>query len=171
MGSNRTASLIVRAAVRGVVDFSHAKLLDRHWWLRLHILLDEVENEDMIELAKQAFLFHMLTAANGAISEQSFDTARKTAKTMFKRIDSWLRPWVETNEENVAQQNRGLYEQHIGSLNDPNHLAAVQQTIDSMNREMAQAKMEQPISTSEELFRRFQERDARRLKKTSPRRR
>lgn len=140
MASNRTATLIVRAAARGLIDFSQARLLDRKWWLRLQILLDEIETADLIDLAKQAFMFHMLTAANGSLNEESFSAARTSANKLFKKVDKWLRPWVrEEDDKNVL---RSLYERYIGKFDDPAHKAAVDAEVANMKRQMQTAHRE-----------------------------
>lgn len=140
MASNRAATLIVRAAATGLVDFSKAKLLERKWWLRLQILLDELETRDTIDLAKQAFLFHLFTAANSGFTDETITSARKSAHKLFKKIDNWLRPWV--NEADSSNALHALYERYIGSMRDPEHAKAVHDEVAMMHAQVAEAKEE-----------------------------
>jgi hypothetical protein len=38
---------MARAAYNGKVDFSKADVRDRNWWLRLNIMLDQLEAEQI----------------------------------------------------------------------------------------------------------------------------
>jgi len=50
LAGSRTANLILRAATRGVIDFSQMKFFDSHWHRRVRLLLKGLSDEDNREL-------------------------------------------------------------------------------------------------------------------------
>ncbi len=154
---------MVRAAARGVVDFRRARPLEPNWWRRLNLLLDEVEAEDTLRLAGEAFRFHMLTAANSALTEAAFKSSRESAQKLFKTMDGALRPWV-VDRDNKGSAEAELYRQLIGDYRaDPAFKAAVDAEAQSMLDACAAA----PEKTEDQLY---QERLERRLREQERRR-
>ena len=148
---------MVRAAARGVVDFHRARPLEPNWWRRLNLLLDEVETEDTMYLAGEAFRFHMLTAANSSLTEGAFKSSREAAQKLFKTMDGALRPWV-VDRENKRNEEVELYRQMIGDYKaDPKFKAIV----DAEAKAMLDAVAAGPDKTEDQLY---QERLDRRLR-------
>lgn len=115
---------MVRAAARGALDFRSARLQEPNWWRKVTLILDEIEAADAVWLAAKAFLFHMLTAANGSVSEAGFKSSREAAHGLFKTADGILRPWAARQDDGASF--RELYRQTIGDYqNDPAFRAAV----------------------------------------------
>lgn len=142
---------MVRAAARGVVDFRRARPLEANWWRRLNLLLDEVESDDIVHLAGEAFRFHMLTAANAALAEGSFKSAREAAQKLFKTMDSALRPWASDRDNEKGKVEIELYKQLIGDYrNDP----AFRATVEAEAKAMLAAAEAAPTETEDQLYER-----------------
>lgn len=125
METDRGAVLTVRAAVRGTIDFSQARLLDPDWWRRCLILLNGVAAEDDIATYQTIYRYHLALVGNSGLSEDSFRDVQDRARDAFNDLMQLYRPWSskvkashEIREEE-AQQLREAYKQAFGfDVND-----------------------------------------------------
>jgi hypothetical protein len=90
---DRAAVLTVRAAVRGVIDYSQARLLDPDWWRRHYILVKEMEREDDLRLYERVLSQYQALVSNSGLTEESFKKTQDSAHDAFQDILCLLRPW------------------------------------------------------------------------------
>ena len=120
METDRGAVLTVRAAVRGVIDFSKARLLDPHWWRRSSILIKAVGADDDERLLRDIFNFHLALVSNSGLTDESFAKEQSKARDAFYDITGAIRPWEGVSAEaRKAKEIKDLRQQYIAVFGDP----------------------------------------------------
>ena len=118
MASDRGAVLTVRAAVRGVIDFSKARLLDPDWWRRCLLLLEAVAQEDELTVQDNIYRYYLALVANAGLTKESFESSQSNANTSFKDLVRLLRPWEAKSHPQAQQEEfeayRATYEKMFG---------------------------------------------------------
>jgi hypothetical protein len=119
---DRGAVLTVRAAIRGVVDYSEAQVLDPDWWRRHYILLTAMAREDDQKIQKGVFDYHRALVANSGLTEESFKGAQTNARDAFYDLIGALRPWEGSSaKERAAKENEDMRLAWFQAFNiDPN---------------------------------------------------
>lgn len=123
MASDRGAILAVRAAVRGIVDFSKARFLDPTWWSYLALIYDELEEEAILEVHKAVYQYQLAILSSGALSDASAKKFQTDARDTFTRISDGLQPWLrdllEKQRKTEAEDLLELYRREFGDMKDP----------------------------------------------------
>jgi hypothetical protein len=96
---DRAASLTIRSAAMGIVDYSKARLQDTTWWRYWRYMLQEVENQSDQKLLRLAFDFHLGLISNSNLSADDFKKIQKELMELFKDYEGNLRPWLGRNRE------------------------------------------------------------------------
>lgn len=95
---------MVRAALTKAVDFSQASATDAGWWRRCNILLDEQARVDDEGLLAQAYRYHLALMSNSALTDDSFNRAKKSALESFTEIFNLAHPWETTTPRKMRQE-------------------------------------------------------------------
>lgn len=117
----------MRAALRGVIDFREARVLDVSWWRRLNILLREMEREDQIKITQAQLLKYCAFIANGNLEESDFKGIQEKAQESIRGLITLIYPWFDSEKDKtkVLDDLTSLWTAHFGDWNDP----AVQERI------------------------------------------
>lgn len=119
----RDAVLAVRAAARGVVDFTKARILDRRWWQVYYALIDEMDRQDRIASDRDSLHFHLALMAHGNLADEGFSKSQDKAIERYNGILDELYPW--NNEDKKTQERtkhdalRDTYKAVVGDPTDP----------------------------------------------------
>jgi len=167
----------VRAAVRGIIDYSEARLLDPRWWKRTRLLLNAMVREDDFLLQRGIFDYHRSLASNSGLTEESFKLSQERARDSFHDILGALRPWEGSSaEERKAKEYADLrqaYVEAFGDPSDPEYQAEQEEKLRQWKEQREQEKSEY-VDEWEELqsrLRAYREDIARRQKELRERRR
>lgn len=119
MARDRRAALIVQAAARGIVDFSKYKPFDRHWWLRLSWLLNELESDNLRQILTVQHQQHC-GALEYTAGRQAFDHHWQTSAKLLNQIIGLYFPW-EAKDQHLTKQEEyvSLRQQWINAFGDP----------------------------------------------------
>jgi hypothetical protein len=98
---------MVRAALSGAVDFSQASATDAGWWRRTNVLLDELASREDADLLAEAYQYHLALMGNSALTDDSFNRAKKSALETFTEIFNLAHPWETTSLRQMRQQQLG----------------------------------------------------------------
>lgn len=163
MEADRGAVLTQRAAVRGVVDFTTARLLDVRWWRRTNVLIQAMAAEDKIIATRAAFDLQRSLVGNSGLTEKSFEECQKAAKALFGDIVDCLHPWAAKDAEGrkAGQLDNMIadYKKYVGDPDDPEY---AKKLLHDLERLDAQEKVDGPAeSETERIDRLLKERDDR----------
>jgi hypothetical protein len=160
--TDRGAVLTLRAAARGVIDFSKARVDDVRWWRRTNVLIKTMSVEDDMVAVRAAFDLQRSLVGNSGLTDKSFEASQKTAKALFGDIVEVLYPW--SSKESAARKAgeiEGLinqYKQLVGDPNDPEFQKKLEHDYEVFKNQDSAVEVE---SDSERIDRLMQEREAR----------
>lgn len=110
---------MVRAAATGAVDFAAADPLDRRWWARLRIILDELAGQARFELNR---LYHgrgrSLLALEG-LGQQSLQSIQESLEAYEKEIEGILTPWRRAPKRDREAAVAKLRQEWVETWGDP----------------------------------------------------
>jgi len=87
------------------VDYSEADILDRKWWLRWRILLNEMMTQEDRAIMEQLYSYHLALVSNSGLTEDSFKSTQASARENFEEIVGANRPWIgRTKEERFTTE-------------------------------------------------------------------
>jgi hypothetical protein len=98
---------MVRAALAGAVDFTGVSATDVQWWRRCNIILDELSRLEDGDLLAEAYRYHLALMANSALTDDSFNRAKKSALETFTEIFNLAHPWETTSTRKMRVQQMG----------------------------------------------------------------
>ena len=113
------------AAVRGIIDYSEAQLLDVSWWRRTRVLLNGMQRDSDLKLREAVYQYHLALVANSALDDESFKKVQGAAKDTFDDILEAYRPWDD--EARSDRYKHGVsgameaYKRLIGDPDDPEY--------------------------------------------------
>ncbi len=112
---DRAAILTLRAAAKGVIDFSRTDLHSPTWWKNWRYLTGVIDTEDRGELLCRAYEFQLALISNARLAESdNFTAAQKRAKDIFYDLEGNLRPWLgRTKAERDVREKEQYREQWI----------------------------------------------------------
>lgn len=156
---------MVRAAVRGVVDFSKAEVDDPRWVRRTHVLLTEMSKEDDRNAGEVRLRLWCSYLANGWLEESDFKKFQGMAREECQHLLDDIYPWTNTTDA-AGRQAAALeeaYKAQFGkSPDDPELLAEIEEGI--RKHEIAQ-RAERAETDDERVMRLIKERDLERIRK------
>lgn len=151
---------MLRAAARGVVDFSKARLGDVAWWRRVNTLVQAMARDDELVPLRAAFDYRRSLVGNSGLTPESFKDSQKTAGDLFQEITTVVRPWADkaaaAATETVVGGLIDAYKRLIGDPNDPEFRAKLVKDLEAQKAGRG-ARTE---SDEERVERLMQERDA-----------
>lgn len=99
MERDRAAVLTIRSAVSGIIDYREADVLDRRWWRRWRMLINEMATQSDKELLHQLYLYHLALVSNSGLTEESFKSTQQSARDNFEEFVAKVRPWLGRSRE------------------------------------------------------------------------
>jgi hypothetical protein len=134
--------MLIRAAVRGAIDFKRAKVLDPKWWRLVTLVVDGLARDDDVRLADAGFRYHLALLSNGELTPESFKDVQKHAREAYQSLVVKLKPWLADaiggTLANEAAHLSELYKQHIGDMNNPEFRAMIEAEAARMHAETRQ---------------------------------
>lgn len=167
MESDRGAVLTLRAASRGVIDFSKARVLDVSWWRRANALIRAMDSEDDLVAIRAAFDFQRSLVGNSGLTEQSFKDCQKSAKALLGELLNALHPWLAKARPDEISGLVEKYKKLVGDPADPEFRKKLDHDLallDAADAEQAPAETE-----DQRIDRLIAERDARNAEAKRPR--
>jgi hypothetical protein len=119
----------------GVVDFREAKLLDRHWWLRLKMLIEEIESQECKNFIEMQNIRHS-SALNYLAGKQAFDHHWKQLTELGKQWTALSFPWLNKtdNTSHSELMKRWKRAHKITDLNSPEAQAKINALADDLKQ-------------------------------------
>lgn len=137
MVSDQVASLLVRVAADGLVDFSKAKLLDRGWTIKLRLLLKAYQDNKQAKMSNLYFQRAVSVLAYG--DPDTFKKAWALSDKAIDLIEQLECPWLDRDRKPKKDYNeyRALIEQYkrvIGDPDDPAFKVKIDEAVEELKR-------------------------------------
>lgn len=120
-----------------MVDFSQARLLDRRWYLKLRLLLDAIEADNVMRLREMAHRQHC-AALNYEAGQEAFDHHWEAADEVRDRARRALFPWLKddagSGRRSIAEVMREQYLRVFGDPSRPEAREAERQLLERLQR-------------------------------------
>lgn len=145
MEGHRQLRLIVRAALDGVIDFSQADFLDPRWHARLHLLLEELTQQDYREFLKMKAGRELAYISSPFHDENSWAAHTKAeAEYLEDWTDNLFGIKTERGDRRarIAKAHRDAWQQEFGQMNDPETQRKIDETVASLRMQRDQARSE-----------------------------
>lgn len=85
--------------------------MDRGWWRRWRILLNEMTSQADREMLQQLYAYHLALISNSGLTKDSFKSTQKSARENFEEIIATMRPWTGRSiEERLSQEQDQIKE-------------------------------------------------------------
>lgn len=166
MVADRGAVLLIRAASRGVIDFSKCRVLDIAWWRKVNAVVQSMATEDELVGLKAALQFQCALVGNGTLTNESFDAAKKTSQNLLNSIFNLTQPWAAKSISEVKteeiQSLVDLYKQTIGDPDDPEFRKKLEADLARLESDRLSAMSAVPEDDMARIDRLMREQDARR---------
>jgi hypothetical protein len=146
---------MVQAAARGVVDFSTADLLDRRWWMKLWLMLDQVEGDNVV-LVRRMEHAHNVALLDYKLDGKAFDLHWDRSTTALREVWDALFPWCKMDATSGAAVDK-LHEAWVRQWGDPNSpetLKKIQLTVEYLKGLQARADKRGGRKTPRTIIRR-----------------
>lgn len=117
---------MVQAAARGAVDFGKADVLDRDWWRRLWLVLDQVEADSVVRVRALQHAQHA-AALDYHSGEKAFDKHWDGCNEATNQIRAILLPWLGEGE-GAGDALRQAWVNKYGDPSDPEVAAKISST-------------------------------------------
>lgn len=132
---------MIRAAVKGVIDFHAARPRDLDWWRRCNVLIEEMGRQDRERLDRDAMHYHLVLASVAAT--MGGDKVQDTLDSASERFDSILKlvcPWDNraADKKKTYEELADVYRKTIGDPNDPAFKEILDSEIKKLQRPPAQ---------------------------------
>ena len=88
----------------GIIDYREADVLDRRWWRRWRMLINEMATQADKELLHQLYLYHLALVSNSGLTEESFKSTQQSARDNFEEFVAKVRPWLGRSKEERSKQ-------------------------------------------------------------------
>jgi hypothetical protein len=119
---HRHLTLIIRAAVDGIIDYSKADVTNPTWHKRLNIILREIIEKDKRELFKLSMAHSLAYLPVSNITEDSWKYHSEKAFEMYDNYyrSTYSMPKVEGDrKKRMTAQLQSAWSEEFGDLNDP----------------------------------------------------
>ena len=78
--------------------------MDRRWWRRWRMLINEMATQSDKELLHQLYLYHLALVSNSGLTEESFKSTQQSARDNFEEFVAKVRPWLGRSKEERSKQ-------------------------------------------------------------------
>lgn len=128
---------MIRAAASGAIDFAHADLLDPWWWRKVHIILDDLARQRVIEYTRTQFDRIRSLTSRPNLTQESREKLADHSSRVSARLRSLWFPWKGSEDQQderktTAQRMYDAWVRIWGDPNDPKVAAAIDQTAASL---------------------------------------
>lgn len=134
---------MVRTAVRGLVDFTKARILDHKWWRYYFIALDGMIREDDLFLVDRQRQHHLAMISNANLTEEGFERHQDFSVQRMYDMLGLVRPWEESDEAQRKkaeyQKLKELWEGSFGKMDDPQTQRNIANEVERMKQNAAAA--------------------------------
>jgi hypothetical protein len=104
---------MVRAAARGVIDYSQADPTDINWRIRHRLLLKEIQRQDDYTVFDAVHRHWLSYVAHGSLTEDSFKSVKEHADEALTHVQEVVFPWLaEPVEEKPKGQKDTIKPEH-----------------------------------------------------------
>lgn len=137
---------MVRAAARGIVDFSEADIDDPVWYRKLRFLLVEMNKEDRRQLKRFDHAASMTAAIVNAIQKRSpVDSMSDGLDTVIEMSNS-LWPWLKADKyrETMAEQLAASWANEFGDMDDPETKKRIEETANAIKTRARLGRKDEP---------------------------
>ncbi len=150
--------MTIRAAVRGVIDFRDAQIMDVKWWRRTNILIQEMAREDDLRVSESILRRYCAYVANGWLEDASFKNFQEKAQQTCARLIELAYPWTaaESTKTDVIEDLTALYNREVGNPSDPEFMARVAEGVRKHQEEEQRIAAE---TDEQRVARRLREKD------------
>lgn len=124
---------MVRAATRGVLDFTRTDPLNPRWWQRTQWILDELQQQTYRESLKMQHAhwcsIAIATAAAGHSATEALNAATETISSYIASLSHQPAKAAEASETTPAQDLAERYREIFGSPGDPAYEQRVEEWL------------------------------------------
>jgi hypothetical protein len=133
---------MLEAASRGALDFAAADPRDPRWWARLHLVLRQIERDDLAAIYR---LRHERIAGLLAadLDDQSFKKQKAASLDLLAEVTRLLRPWENHAGDTLQDALATMSKQWIAAWGNPED-PAVQARIDATEAYLKSLDRSQP---------------------------
>jgi hypothetical protein len=139
--------MMVRAAVTGAIDFSHADPYDRKWMGHLRVVLAELERQSQLDIAATLHQHYVMLATVPRLKDESFKQMQDNASKLLDIILGQSTPWdterISETRKTEVKAAVDEWEGHFGKLDDPAVQAAIDDTIAAVRKHRAEREIAQ----------------------------
>jgi len=144
--------------VNSVIDYREADILDRGWWRRWRILLNEMTSQADKELLEQLYSYHLALISNSGLTEDSFKSTQKSARDNFEELMASARPWTGRSiDERLGPERDQIkedWEYFFGwDMDDPVEVSAYVKEKEKMAKEYAEEEARKASGEDDEQAR------------------
>lgn len=101
---------MVRAAARGIIDFTKADLRDPMWMRHVRTVIDSLVDDNLADRYRTTFQLQCSLIANSALQPKSFEDGLKRARMLHDLLVDVIAPW---DADERASQSKSALEQGI----------------------------------------------------------
>lgn len=124
-------SLLREAQLRGHLDCSRARPLDRDWWLLVHWTLNWLEQQLVSEVCSLKYNLH-IALLEYALEQKTFDFHWDQAQELQARITHFKLPWIKLETGPSQTEIKTLaskWKQIFGDPEDPGVADRIAKTV------------------------------------------
>src|SRR4051794_18995003 len=115
--------MTVRAAARGLIDFTQARINDVAWWRKTNTLINPMLDEANIQVLHVLLAKQLGLVGNGMLVDESFKSAQTQSNELGNKIINLMRPWASKDLGELQQGQTGgmvaMYKRLLGDPADP----------------------------------------------------
>jgi hypothetical protein len=112
---------MVQAAARGVVDFTRAVPRDRRWWLKLGLLLAQIEDDNLTTAQRLDHAGAAALVGRETLTASSLEALVERLTVTTRQIKQRLFPWVEFDgRATLVKSVDALKKRYLEEYGDPN---------------------------------------------------
>lgn len=148
-------------AVKGIVDFRDADIMDVNWWRRSHILLRELaaaEDRDILQVYYRRQCAMLSRPTDSELSKKIFEATEATQHDLVRSY----KPWIGTAEDSQKKAYKTLIESYTETFGRPDDPVFKQRIADGLAAydEYKRGRKQVPETEDEQLTRRMLEHQA-----------
>ena len=129
--------------------------MDRKWWQRWRILVNEMTSQADKELLEHLYAYHLALVSNSGLSEDSFKSTQDRARENFDDLVGTLRPWAGRTKtdrhQHEYEQFKADWQRLVGwDVSDPK---LVKEWEEDVKVSVAEAKLKREKESQAEIDR------------------
>lgn len=137
MEGNRVGALILQAAARGLIDFSHIDPRKDRDRFKVRLLITEIQKQNELRLYDMLHRQIVSQLSNSNLGQESLHNVWEAANSVYDRSHDLDLPWLKGKEETAANKEKskyaGLKESWANAFGDPDD-PVIKAQIDATSR-------------------------------------